>query len=151
MMLFVSVDRNMSLIVFCLKSSGNVQRWALARARSSSKMSETSCFAPTFSSSAVCDGVSKTTLKGWKEMGLYIKDQHTVLGERTPAAYPIILSYCCCRMFVDTWQSTCPLLSVMARASAISPCIVLGMAGFLLAGPTQTSAVPLCSNSDAPS
>ena len=32
----------------------------------------------------------------------------------------------------------------------MSPCIVLGIAGFLFAGPTHISVEPLCSNSLAP-
>ena len=48
-------------------------------------------------------------------------------------------------------QSTRPELSVMARACAISSCIVKGMSLFLFAGPTQISVEPLCSNSLVPS
>ena len=65
-------------------------------------------------------------------------------------AYPIIRSYCCCRMLIETWQSTPPVVSVMARASAMSFWIVGGIAAFLLAGPTHTSVAPRCSNSLAP-
>jgi len=65
-------------------------------------------------------------------------------------SYPIILSYCCCRIFAATLQSTCPVLKVMANASAMSCCIDIGIAGFLFAGPTHTSVEPLCSNSLAP-
>ena len=78
MILFASVVRNISLIIFSLKSAGKVQPCALARARSSSKTSDTSCLTPTFSISAGWDGVSKITLKGWNEMGLYINNQHGV-------------------------------------------------------------------------
>lgn len=39
----------------------------------------------------------------------------------------------------------------MERASAMSDWIDIGIEGFLLAGPTQTSVAPLCSNSLAPS
>lgn len=39
----------------------------------------------------------------------------------------------------------------MAKASAISDWICAGIAAFLLAGPTQMSVAPLCSNSLAPS
>lgn len=56
-------------------------------------------------------------------------------------------SYCCCRMFGATSQSTWPDLSVMASASAISVCIDAGIDGFLFAAPTHNSVEPLCSNS----
>lgn len=56
-------------------------------------------------------------------------------------------SYCCWRMLGDTLQSTWPVLSVMARACAMSSCIVGGMLALALAGPTHTSVEPLCSNS----
>lgn len=88
---------------------------------------------PVFSSSSACEGVSKMTLAGKKAMG------------------PIIRSYCCCRMLVDTSQSTWPDLSVMANASAMSVCIDAGIDGFLFAAPTYSSVAPLCSNSLAPS
>ena len=67
------------------------------------------------------------------------------------SANPIILSNCCCRILPDTLQSTCPVLRVIAKASAMSFWIATGMATFLLAGPTQTSVEPMCSNSLAPS
>lgn len=71
---------------------------------------------------------------------------------RTVSAHPIMRSYCCCRMFVDTSQSTCPLLSVIASASAISVCMLAGMAGLRFAAPTHSipPASLLCSNSLAP-
>lgn len=66
-------------------------------------------------------------------------------------AYPIMRSYCCCLIFWETLQSTWPVLSVIASASAISFWIAAGIASFLLAGPTQISVAPICSNSLAPS
>lgn len=66
------------------------------------------------------------------------------------ATYPIMRSYCCCRMFWDTSQSTFPDLSVIDSASAMSCCIDAGIDGFLFAAPTQSSVDPLCSNSLAP-
>lgn len=78
------------------------------------------------------------------------RGQYTRVETPRTCAYPIILSYCCCRILLETWQSTCPLLRVIASASAISPCMVLGIDGFLFAGPTHTSVDPLCSNSLAP-
>lgn len=65
--------------------------------------------------------------------------------------YPTMRSYCCCRILVDTSQSTWPDLSVMANASAMSVCMDAGMDGFLFAAPTDNSVEPLCSNSLAPS
>lgn len=65
-------------------------------------------------------------------------------------SYPITRSYCCCRILLDTLQSTWPVLRVIARACAISSCIEVGMFEFLFAGPTQTSVDPLCSNSLPP-
>lgn len=60
-------------------------------------------------------------------------------------------SNCCCLMFFETLQSTLAVLSVIARASAISSWIDTGMLLFLLAGPTHISVEPVCSNSLLPS
>lgn len=54
-------------------------------------------------------------------------------------------------MFLETLHSTCPVLNVIANACAISSWIEGGIWSFLLAGPTQTSVEPLCSNSVCPS
>ena len=64
--------------------------------------------------------------------------------------YPMTRSNCCWRMFEDILHSTRPVLKVIAKACAISSCIVKGMLLFLFAGPTQISVEPLCSNSLVP-
>lgn len=72
--------------------------------------------------------------------------EHPPVFEPLPT-YPITRSYCCCRMLLDTLQSTWPVLRVIAKACAMSSWIEGGMLEFLFAGPTQTSLDPLCSNS----
>jgi hypothetical protein len=69
-MLFDSIGRTISSMTFSLKSDGNEHPCAWAILRSSSNISETKGLTATFSSNAVCDGVSNITLKGWKAIGL---------------------------------------------------------------------------------
>lgn len=59
---------------------------------------------PTFSISSAWFAVSKSTLVGWKAMFLLELAAATRLVYVFP--YPIIRSYCCCRMFGETLQST---------------------------------------------
>jgi hypothetical protein len=51
-MMFSALDLANSSIVFFLKSGGNLQPWASAKASNSSMMPETSFDTPTFSNSA---------------------------------------------------------------------------------------------------
>lgn len=82
-------------------------------------------------------------------MGLAVKSVH--IGDTTSMTHPIMRSYCCCRMLLETLHSTWPVLKVIANASAMSFCMAAGITSFLFAGPTQTSVAPTCSNSLDPS
>jgi hypothetical protein len=86
---------------------------------------------------------------GWVE-GNWTANELEEQGGEAIRTYPIMRSYCCWRMLGETLQSTCPEPRVMARASAMSAWICAGMLGLVLAGPTQMSVAPLCSNSLAP-
>lgn len=141
----------MSWYVFSRKSAGKEQSEAFASASISSSTPLTKGRTPTFSSNSAWLGVSNKTLAGWNAIGLHSVSQCMSVQHEECETHPIMRSYCCCRMFWDTLQSTCPELKVMARASAMSDWICGGMFAFLLAGPTQMFVAPLCSNSLAPS
>lgn len=118
--LFASDDTTICSMTWFRKPGLKLQPWALARPVSSSMTPVISERTPTFSNRSAWEGVSKTTLAGWKAIGLSMC-QHVSSAYRMPnVTYPIIRSNCCCRMLVDTSQSTWPDFSVIASASAMS-------------------------------
>ena len=60
-----------SWMVFCLKSAGKLQLWAVAIAISSSSNSSISCLQPGFSMSAERLVQSIMTVRGWNVIGLW--------------------------------------------------------------------------------
>jgi len=105
-MLFDSEVRIISAMIVSLKFAGNLHSCASAICKSSSMTSEINDLTPTFSSRAVCEGVSKITLIGWNAIGLFWSSSAgwTCLEQQlrfklTLSSFQIAVAGCCVRPY----------------------------------------------------